>query len=77
MAQRVRVLNAAVNAEPFDVYITDASVDLTTAAPRLANLGFKGVLVATLGSRELFMHAVTAFGAAIAVGVALLWVWPA
>ena len=41
---RVRVLNAAVNAEPFDVYITDASVDLATATPRLANLGFKQVL---------------------------------
>jgi Domain of unknown function (DUF4397) len=40
---RVRVLNAAANAEPFDVYITDASVDLTTATPRLANLGFKQV----------------------------------
>lgn len=40
---RVRVLNAAVNAEPFDVYITDAAVDLTTATPRLANLGFKQV----------------------------------
>lgn len=41
---RIRVINAAVNAAPFDVYITDANVDLTTAVPRLANLGFKQVL---------------------------------
>ncbi len=38
---RVRVLNAAANADPFDVYITDASVDLTTATPQLTNLDFK------------------------------------
>ena len=40
---RVRVLNAAANAAPFDVYITDAAIDLATATPRLANLGFKQV----------------------------------
>lgn len=44
---RVRVLHAAVNAAPFDVYITDAAVDLTTATPRLSNLGFKQVAPAT------------------------------
>jgi Domain of unknown function (DUF4397) len=41
---RVRVLNAAANAAPFDVYITDAAIDLATATPRLANVGFKQVL---------------------------------
>lgn len=46
---RVRVLNAAANAEPFDVYITDISVDLATATPRLNNIGFKQVLPASGG----------------------------
>jgi uncharacterized membrane protein (DUF4010 family) len=43
----------------------------------LANLAFKGVLVATLGSRELLRRVALAFGAAIAAGGALLWFWPA
>ncbi len=43
----------------------------------MANLGFKGVLVATLGSRELFAHVVIAFGAAMVTGGALLWFWHA
>jgi Domain of unknown function (DUF4397) len=44
---RLRVLNAAENAAPFDVYVTDAAIDLATATPRLANLGFKQVLPAS------------------------------
>ncbi|MGE0031679.1 MAG: MgtC/SapB family protein [Steroidobacteraceae bacterium] len=43
----------------------------------LANLGFKGVLVAMLGSRELSRHIAVAFGAAIVAGGAFLWFWPA
>ena len=43
----------------------------------LANLGFKGVLVATLGNRELFRDIAVAFGVAIAAGGAFLWLWPA
>lgn len=43
----------------------------------LSNLTFKGALVAALGSRELFRHVVIAFGAALAAGGALLWIWPA
>jgi hypothetical protein len=41
---RVRVLNAAANAEPFDVYITAAGADLATATPRMSALGYKQVL---------------------------------
>jgi Domain of unknown function (DUF4397) len=41
---RVRVLNAAANAEPFDVYITAAAADLATATPRISALGYKQVL---------------------------------
>jgi hypothetical protein len=37
------------NADPFDVYITDISVDLATATPRLSNIGFKQVLPASGG----------------------------
>jgi Domain of unknown function (DUF4397) len=40
---RVRVLNAAANAEAFDVYITAAGADLTTATPRISALGYKSV----------------------------------
>lgn len=43
----------------------------------LANLGFKGALVAMLGNRELFRDIAVAFGAAIAAGSVLLWLWPA
>lgn len=38
---RLRVVNAAVNAQPFDVYITAATADIATATPQLANIGFK------------------------------------
>ncbi len=41
---RVRVLNAAANAVPFDVYITAAGADLATATPRMSALGYKQVL---------------------------------
>lgn len=44
---RVRVLNAAVNAEPFDVYITAVGADLASATPRLAALGYKQVAPAS------------------------------
>jgi Domain of unknown function (DUF4397) len=40
---RLRVLNAAANAQPFDVYVTAADADLAAATPRLADLGFKEV----------------------------------
>jgi len=43
----------------------------------LSNLAFKGVLVAVLGSRELFRHIVVAFGPVIVAGGAMLWLWPA
>lgn len=42
----------------------------------LSNLAFKGVLVATLGGRELLKLVSVAFGVAIAAGGALLWFWP-
>ncbi len=44
---RVRVLNAAANAEPFDVYITAAGADLATATPRMSAIGYKQVLPAS------------------------------
>lgn len=40
---RVRVFNAAANAPSFDVYITALSVDLASATPRFAALGYKTV----------------------------------
>ncbi len=44
---RVRVLNAAVNAQPFDVYVTGDAADITAATPQLADIGFKEVLPAS------------------------------
>ncbi len=41
---RVRVVNAAANAQAFDVYLTAAGADLTTATPRISALGYKQVL---------------------------------
>lgn len=41
----------------------------------MANLAFKGGLVALLGSRELLRHVVALFGAALVVGGAILWLW--
>lgn len=38
---RVRVLNAAVNAQNVDLYLTAATVDLATVAPNFAALQFK------------------------------------
>jgi uncharacterized membrane protein (DUF4010 family) len=43
----------------------------------LANLVFKGALVAILGSRELLRLVAGAFGVMIVAGGALLWFWPA
>jgi hypothetical protein len=40
---RLRVLNAAANAQPFDVYMTAVDADLAAATPRLSDLGFKEV----------------------------------
>jgi Domain of unknown function (DUF4397) len=40
---RLRVVNAAANAEAFDVYITAAGADLTAATPRISALGYKQV----------------------------------
>jgi uncharacterized membrane protein (DUF4010 family) len=42
----------------------------------LANLVFKGVLVAVLGSRELLRLVAGAFGVMIVAGGALFWFWP-
>jgi uncharacterized membrane protein (DUF4010 family) len=42
----------------------------------LANLVFKGALVAILGSRELLRLVAGAFGVMILAGVALFWFWP-
>jgi len=41
----------------------------------MANLLFKCGLVTVLGSRELRRHAVVLFGAALAAGGAILWLW--
>jgi Domain of unknown function (DUF4397) len=38
---RVRVLNAAINAQTFDVYLTPAGADLTSLQPNLASIGYK------------------------------------
>lgn len=62
-----------VNARRLD---TDAAWRMILVAS-IANLGFKGMLVATLGSRELLRHIVLAFGVTMAVGGLLLWAWPA
>jgi uncharacterized membrane protein (DUF4010 family) len=43
----------------------------------MANLAFKGGLVALLGSRELLRYVVVLFGAALVAGGAILWLWPA
>ncbi|MGH8131523.1 MAG: MgtC/SapB family protein [Steroidobacteraceae bacterium] len=43
----------------------------------LSNLVFKGIMVAVLGGRVLLRYVVLAFGAAIVVGSAVLWLWPA
>jgi uncharacterized membrane protein (DUF4010 family) len=43
----------------------------------LANLVFKGALVAILGSRELLRLVAGAFGVMIVAGGALFWFWPA
>ncbi len=43
----------------------------------MANLAFKGGLVALLGSRELLRHVIALFGAALAAGAAILWFWQA
>ena len=43
----------------------------------LANLVFKGALVAILGSRELLRRVAGAFGVMIVAGGALFWFWPA
>jgi len=42
----------------------------------LANLSFKGALVAFLGSRALLRDVAVAFGLTIAAGIAILWFWP-
>ena len=38
---RLRVINASVNAQPFDVYVTAANVDLATLSPQIINVGYK------------------------------------
>jgi len=38
---RLRVINAAANAQPFDVYVTAATADIAASTPQLAGIGFK------------------------------------
>jgi Domain of unknown function (DUF4397) len=40
---RVRVINAAANAQPFDVYLTAVSADIATATPRINDVTYKEV----------------------------------
>jgi Domain of unknown function (DUF4397) len=40
---RVRVLNAAVNAQSFDVYITQVAADIAAATPQLGDISYKEV----------------------------------
>lgn len=42
----------------------------------MANLVFKGCVVATVGGRKLLRWVLPAFGASLAVGGLLLWLWP-
>ena len=42
----------------------------------LANLAFKGAIVAVIGGRALLRHVALAFGAAFLVGAGMLWLWP-
>jgi uncharacterized membrane protein (DUF4010 family) len=42
----------------------------------MANLVFKGGVVAVLGSRKTFRLVAAAFGLSLAVGAALIWLWP-
>jgi uncharacterized membrane protein (DUF4010 family) len=42
----------------------------------LANLVFKGVVVAVLGDAELRLRIAAWFGLAVAGGVVVLWLWP-
>ena len=42
----------------------------------LSNLVFKAGIVAVLGGGRLFGRIALLFGAAIAAGVAILWLWP-
>lgn len=44
---RVRVVNAAVNAQVFDVYLTPVGVDFAGTAPLLPSIGYKQVKPAT------------------------------
>ncbi len=43
----------------------------------LANLVFKAGIVGVIGGRALLRYVAPAFGAALLVGVGLLWLWPA
>jgi len=42
----------------------------------LSNLVFKAGIVAVLGDRRLFGRVALLFGAALAAGAAILWLWP-
>ena len=42
----------------------------------LANIVFKGLAVAALGTRQLFVHAALLFGLSLAAGGVILWLWP-
>lgn len=62
--------------------VNQGRLDPTTAwrvilVASLLNLVFKGIMVAVLGGRVLLRYVALAFGAAMAVGGAVLWLWPA
>jgi uncharacterized membrane protein (DUF4010 family) len=42
----------------------------------LSNLAFKGIMVAVIAGRALLKYVAVAFGIAMLVGVAVLWLWP-
>ncbi|MEX0735440.1 MAG: DUF4010 domain-containing protein [Steroidobacteraceae bacterium] len=62
--------------------VNQGRLDPTTAwrvilVASLSNLVFKGIMVAVIGGRTLPKYVALAFGAAMAVGGAVLWLWHA
>jgi Domain of unknown function (DUF4397) len=44
---RLRVVNASLNAQPFDVYVTAPGADLATLTPQMSNVGYKQAVPGT------------------------------
>lgn len=62
--------------------VNQGRLDPTTAwrvilVASLSILIFKGIMVAVIGGRTLLKYVALAFGGAMAVGGAVLWLWPA